>query len=574
MADPLRSAAPESRYTEDRRGDGAYPGHGCIGLLGAGRLRGELRRDSRVSHRRCGRPRPHPRPLGGDLPALPRRPPAARSTSRYGRSAPTNADDLTYAIGSDWLDLEPIVHDACILELPLAPLCRDDCQGLCPVCGANRNSETCSCEAPVDPRWSALAVLRPENDESETSALHRSGPDGLDDNAMAVPKKKTSKSKSRSRRASAWSLTAPRQQLPAVPAGEAAPRGLPQLRLVPGPAGHRGQLTSDVAALRLPSPSTPWVATGRRVRSSPGPAEAAEEGIPVVLVGPDDGSLGDMGDLAIIAAERGHRDGRGRRQGGTNRRRTRRSSGRPRPCETAGPRPWSAPETPEPRWRVPSCAWAASRALPARHRDAAPDPGRHPDRPRGRRSQRRVPPEWLVQFAEMGAAFFVERYNESGPLGGVALDRRGGLQGEQPRQRGPRRRPHGIAGVRVHRQRRRPGPVAGGRRRHRHRWLHRKRGTQDPRGSIGVLMGSRPGVQASPETKAASEVLLPELCRCGPVDPEGTGGACCSVSTASASSATARPRPERSSNAIRVGHETWRSAIRGREAAAAVRPLG
>jgi uncharacterized protein len=85
--------------------------------------------------------------------------------------------DLSYPIGSDWLDLEPIVHDACILELPLAPLCRDDCQGLCPVCGVNRNFETCSCEAPVDPRWSALAVLRPENGESETNALHRSGPD-------------------------------------------------------------------------------------------------------------------------------------------------------------------------------------------------------------------------------------------------------------------------------------------------------------------------------------------------------------------------------------------------------------
>jgi uncharacterized protein len=59
--------------------------------------------------------------------------------------------DLTYGVGVDFLDLEPIVHDACILELPLAPLCQDDCQGLCPECGVNRNHETCSCEAP-DPR--------------------------------------------------------------------------------------------------------------------------------------------------------------------------------------------------------------------------------------------------------------------------------------------------------------------------------------------------------------------------------------------------------------------------------------
>lgn len=81
--------------------------------------------------------------------------------------------DLSYPIGSDWLDLEPIVHDACILDLPLAPLCRDDCRGLCPVCGAIRNRETCSCEATADPRWSALAVLRPGNDGSDTSARRR-----------------------------------------------------------------------------------------------------------------------------------------------------------------------------------------------------------------------------------------------------------------------------------------------------------------------------------------------------------------------------------------------------------------
>ncbi len=56
--------------------------------------------------------------------------------------------ELEYSVGADWLDLEPIVHDACILELPLAPLCADDCKGLCPECGVNRNHESCSCEAP------------------------------------------------------------------------------------------------------------------------------------------------------------------------------------------------------------------------------------------------------------------------------------------------------------------------------------------------------------------------------------------------------------------------------------------
>lgn len=56
--------------------------------------------------------------------------------------------EFEYVTGTDFLDLEPIVHDACILELPLAPLCRDDCRGLCPECGVNRNQETCTCVLP------------------------------------------------------------------------------------------------------------------------------------------------------------------------------------------------------------------------------------------------------------------------------------------------------------------------------------------------------------------------------------------------------------------------------------------
>jgi len=59
----------------------------------------------------------------------------------------------------DWLDLEPLAHDACILELPLAPLCGPDCLGLCPECGANRNHETCTCTEKTDPRWAGLAGL-------------------------------------------------------------------------------------------------------------------------------------------------------------------------------------------------------------------------------------------------------------------------------------------------------------------------------------------------------------------------------------------------------------------------------
>jgi uncharacterized protein len=58
------------------------------------------------------------------------------------------------------IDLGPLVHEAILGELPMAPLCRDDCQGLCASCGVNRNEEQCSCVAPLDPRWASLDVLR------------------------------------------------------------------------------------------------------------------------------------------------------------------------------------------------------------------------------------------------------------------------------------------------------------------------------------------------------------------------------------------------------------------------------
>jgi uncharacterized protein len=67
--------------------------------------------------------------------------------------------DTGYLVDGDVLDVRAMAHDACILELPPAPLCSEGCRGLCPVCGVNRNVEECSCAPPADPRWAALAAL-------------------------------------------------------------------------------------------------------------------------------------------------------------------------------------------------------------------------------------------------------------------------------------------------------------------------------------------------------------------------------------------------------------------------------
>jgi len=55
--------------------------------------------------------------------------------------------------------LDPLVHEAVLLAVPMVTLCREDCAGLCPVCGVNRNQETCACGESTDSRWDALKKL-------------------------------------------------------------------------------------------------------------------------------------------------------------------------------------------------------------------------------------------------------------------------------------------------------------------------------------------------------------------------------------------------------------------------------
>jgi uncharacterized protein len=60
----------------------------------------------------------------------------------------------------DKIDLEPLFREQFVLAVPFAPLCAEDCKGLCPQCGIDRNTGTCSCEKPIDPRLAALKGLK------------------------------------------------------------------------------------------------------------------------------------------------------------------------------------------------------------------------------------------------------------------------------------------------------------------------------------------------------------------------------------------------------------------------------
>ena len=67
------------------------------------------------------------------------------------------------------IDLEPVIREAVLLELPFRFLCSEDCKGLCPVCGKNRNKELCTCpkEGRVANPFSALNSLLTERNNEE-----------------------------------------------------------------------------------------------------------------------------------------------------------------------------------------------------------------------------------------------------------------------------------------------------------------------------------------------------------------------------------------------------------------------
>ena len=89
---------------------------------------------------------------------------------------PGDDEDEGYTVlAGDRLPLDTMARDALVLGFPAFPLCRPDCAGLCPVCGADRNRADCGHGGTetIDPRWAGLADLRlsvQEEDDASSQA--------------------------------------------------------------------------------------------------------------------------------------------------------------------------------------------------------------------------------------------------------------------------------------------------------------------------------------------------------------------------------------------------------------------
>ena len=119
------------------------------------RLVGSVKTTLELPCSRCLEPFAWPVDASFDL----RYQPHARNTGE--REREIEEDDLTTAFyENETIDLGQLMREQFYLVLPMKPLCRDDCKGLCPACGTNWNKGTCDCTNQFeDPRFAALKAL-------------------------------------------------------------------------------------------------------------------------------------------------------------------------------------------------------------------------------------------------------------------------------------------------------------------------------------------------------------------------------------------------------------------------------
>jgi uncharacterized protein len=120
------------------------------------RLRGRIMARAEVDCDRCLRQVIVPVDAGFDVTYVP--------ASDYVEQgvAELQEEDLGVSVYEDEaIDIDELVREQVLLNIPARALCSEDCRGLCPVCGANRNETPCECESQkTDSRWGALKDIK------------------------------------------------------------------------------------------------------------------------------------------------------------------------------------------------------------------------------------------------------------------------------------------------------------------------------------------------------------------------------------------------------------------------------
>jgi uncharacterized protein len=77
-------------------------------------------------------------------------------------AAELQEEDLSLSVfDGETIDLDELVREQVLLAMPARALCGEECKGLCPTCGADRNTNPCDCQSgEIDPRWAGLKDLR------------------------------------------------------------------------------------------------------------------------------------------------------------------------------------------------------------------------------------------------------------------------------------------------------------------------------------------------------------------------------------------------------------------------------
>ena len=120
------------------------------------RLRGSVKAAAEVDCDRCLKSVTIPVETEFDVTYIP---PDVYESSR---SAELLEDDLSLAVfDGEAIDIDELVREQLLLALPGRALCREECKGLCPVCGADKNTDSaCACEQKeIDPRWAGLKAV-------------------------------------------------------------------------------------------------------------------------------------------------------------------------------------------------------------------------------------------------------------------------------------------------------------------------------------------------------------------------------------------------------------------------------